>query len=271
MIGQKKILEKINRWQEVPRFIILNGEKGCGKKTLSKYIANTFKMQPILIEYKIDNIREMIQLAKEFDNPILFIIDEGNKMSLGAENTLLKVTEEAPNNAHIVLTVENKNLLLPTILSRGEVFNFIDYNINDFNEYAKLIEKEPIYEEIISAYPNLSYLGNFTPGEATELINFCTKILKRIREANGANAFKILEKLKLKDEQEGYELKQFLYCLKKVCGKLLIEEVKNTKEYQYQADYLKIINEIEKMMSNPLFNRNYIFDKLILDFKGVYY
>ena len=272
MLGQDKIIEKINRWDEVPRFIILNGEKGCGKKTLSKYIANKFNMQLILINYKIDDIREMIKLAKEYDSSILFLIDDGNKMSIGAENTLLKVTEEAPNNTHIILSVENKNLLLPTILSRGEVFNFCKYSLEEFNQYAVIKNKQQVDAEIIKAYPNLSYIDNFSIDEAKNLNNLCIKILQQIREANGASAFKILEKIKLKDEQEGYDLSQFIYCLKNNCADKLIQaSLKQDKEYSYQCEYLKVISSIEKMLSNPLFNKNYICDKLILDLKAIYF
>lgn len=269
MVGQKKILNKISRWQEPPRFMIFHGTKGCGKKTLAKEIANKFNMQLILINYKIDDIREMIKLAKEYDTSILFLIDDGNKMSIGAENTLLKVTEEAPNNVHIILSVENKDILLPTIISRGECFNFTDYSLAEYNEYLLLKGKDKIDDELRTAYPNLSYLDIFNIDEAKRLVEFCKKILLRIREANGANAFKILEKIKIKEEQEGYEIRQFLYCLKNNCINTLFEA--KDLEYSYQLDYLKIIMQVEKMLSNPLFNKSYILDKLILDFKAVYY
>ena len=135
MIGQKRIIDKINRWQEIPRFIILNGVKGCGKKTLAKYIADKFNMQLIIIGTKVDEIRDMIKLAIESDVDIIFLIDNGNKLSINAENSLLKVTEEAPNNSHIILAVENKDLLLPTIISRGEVITLQNYVLDDFNAY----------------------------------------------------------------------------------------------------------------------------------------
>lgn len=276
MIGQKRILDKINRWVEVPRFLILNGIKYCGKKELAKYIANKFNLQLILIGVKIDEIREMIKLANNYDTHIIFLIDNGNKMSLGAENTLLKITEEAPNNAHIILSVENKDLLLPTIISRGEVFSFQDYLLEDYNQYLIskefIKEGETIKEELIYAYPNLGYINLLPTEKAWELISLCEKISQHIREANGANAFKIQEKIKLKEDQEGYDLYQFLYCLKAVCYNRLLKSVKdsNELEYQYQLNYIQILTELQRMLNNPLFNKAYILDKLIIDFKAVY-
>lgn len=277
MIGQERILDKVNRWKEVPRFIILNGKYGCGKKTLAKYIADRFNFQLILIGTKIDEIREMIDLAKQSSAPILFVIDNGNKMSIGAENTLLKTTEEAPNNTYIILTVENKDLLLPTIISRGEVFNFQNYQIKDFHQILvqkELLKKsETIYERLTYAYPNLSYVDSLSLKDAEELVEFCEKISKYIREANGANAFKITEKIKVKDGQEGYDLFQFIYCLKNVCNKALLDAIQNKDdiEYNYQLSYIQIITKLEQMLSNPLFNKSYILDKLIIDFKAVYF
>ena len=276
MIGQKRILDKINRWQEVPRFIILNGIKYCGKKELAKYIANKFNLQLILIGIKIDEIRDMIKLANDYDTHIIFLIDNGNKMSLGAENTLLKITEEAPNNVHIILSVENKDLLLPTIISRGEVINFQDYTKSDFTEYlvAKnlITATDTIKEELAFAYPNIGYINILPIEKAKELVDFCFKISERIREANGASAFKIQEKIKIKDEQEGYDLFQFIYCLKAVCYARLLAAVEDNdnKEYEYQLNYVQILTELERMLINPLFNKTYILDKLIIDFKAVY-
>ena len=277
MIGQKRIIDKVNRWKEVPRFLIFNGYKYCGKKELAKYIASKFNLQLILIGNKIDEIRNMIKLANEYDTHIIFLIDDGNKMSLGAENTLLKITEEAPNNTHIILTVENKDLLLPTIISRGEVFNFQDYLLEDFNEYMhnkNLIDSNAnITENMRMTYPNLGYVDLLPMNQVEELGLFCNKISKYIRQANGASAFKIQEKIKLKEEEEGYDLFQFIYCLKNVCYNNLLESVKtnNELEYKYQLAYVQILTTLERMMTNPLFNKSYILDKLIIDFKAVYF
>ena len=123
------------------------------------------------------------------------------------------------------------------------------------------------------AYPNFYYLTILPVEKGKELINFCSKILLNIRDANGANAFKIQEKIKLKDDQEGYDLFQFIYCLKTLCENNLLQAVKagNTKEFDYQLAYIQILTQLQKMLTNPLFNKAYILDKLIIDFKAVYF
>lgn len=280
MIGQNKLLEKINRWQELPRFLIFSGTKYSGRKTLAKQIAKKFNCELIFIGIKIDEIRDMIRLANESDLDIIFFIDEGNKMSLGAENTLLKITEEAPNNSHIILSVENKNLLLPTIISRGEVFNLQQYSLEDFKTFLidnNITNKEDLnknnYDYLLHTYPNLGYLNILPINESINLFNYCNQISKDIRNANGADVFKIVERIKLKDEQQGWDLNQFLYCLNECCLNNLLKATisKDKKEVDYQISYIQILTKIDRMLSNNLFNKTYILDKLIIDFKSVYY
>ena len=266
MIGQERIIDKVNKWKEVPRFIILNGIMGCGKKTLAKYISNKFNFDLIIIGNKIDEIREMIKLANESNNHIIFLIDNGNKMSLGAENTLLKIIEEAPNNSHIILSVENKDLLLPTILSRGELLNFEKYSKENFKRFLG----HELNYDIDLVYPNFLYLQKLPEDKGKELLEFCNKIVDNIRIVNGASAFKITEKIKLKDEQEGFDLFQFVYTLKNVISSRLLS-CKDSKNFNYLYSYILILNKIEEMLMNPLFNKSYILDKLIIELKAVYY
>lgn len=53
----------------------------------------------------------------------LVLIPEAERLTLEAQNALLKTLEEPPKDTFIVLTVDNQNALLPTILSRAQVIN----------------------------------------------------------------------------------------------------------------------------------------------------
>ena len=274
MIGQIKLIETLTNWKTLPRFIILEGSKGVGKKTFAKEIAKKFNLDLIIIGTKIDEIRGMITLANQSDSSLLFLIDEGDKMSLGAKNTLLKVTEEAPNKVYIILTTENKALLLPTLNSRAEILRFTDYDLNDHIEFCKENniefdkDKANVFPE---AFPNLSYHNKMTQNEAIEFHSYCSLILKSIRVASGSNAFKIIEKLKIKEEDEGWELNQFLYCLSSLSNKIVLDSalLKNKRELDYQIEVCKVLNKLKKMLTNPIYNRNYIVDSLILDLKSI--
>lgn len=274
MIGQVKLIETLTNWKTLPRFIILEGSKGVGKKTFAKEIAKRFNLDLIIIGTKIDEIRSMITLANQSDSPLLFLIDEGDKMSLGAKNTLLKITEEAPNKVYIILTTQNKALLLPTLISRGEVLRFGDYTLEDHFNYCSEnninfeSDKAFVFPE---SFPNLSYHNKMSQNEALELHSYCSLILKSIRVASGSNAFKITEKLKIKDEDEGWDLEQFLYCLSSLSNITLLGSAlnNNKKELEYQIEVTKVLNKIRIMLTNPMYSKSYIVDSLILDLKNI--
>ena len=96
---------------------------------------------------KIDDIREKV-IADCLQTPFIarrkfYIICDAGYMNEGASNALLKTLEEPPEFVSIILVTKNKDLLLPTILSRC-----IKYTIHDAkNAYLfSLIKKEYINE-----------------------------------------------------------------------------------------------------------------------------
>ena len=108
MIGQKEVLKQIDNLIEngFQRFIVITGQKGQGKTEVAKYISKKLNIQMIEIGIKIDDIREMIQLAYKQTEPIIYLIQYADKMSLGAKNSLLKVIEEPPNNAYFIMELQ---------------------------------------------------------------------------------------------------------------------------------------------------------------------
>lgn len=268
IIGQKRLLNKINKLNELPRFILLEGSKGGGKKLISKYIAEKFNLLPIFIGTKVDDIRNMIQLANTLNDNVLFIIDEGNKLSIGAKNALLKVCEEVPRNANIILTCENKEVMLTTLLSRAMVLQLDNYYYSDFEEYAKEYS-EDLFDGIELVYPNLSYFNKTNTLQAQELLNFSEKVLDNIKVVSGANAFKIANSIRIKEEQEGYDLEQFLFSLKSLAGKRLLDKASKNEDFSEEQEYINSINTITRYISNPSISKSYLLDKLILDLKGL--
>lgn len=268
IIGQKRLLNKISQLNELPRFIILEGNKGGGKKLISKHIASKFNLVPIFIGTKVEDIRNMIQLANTINDEVLFIIDEGNKLSIGAKNALLKVCEEVPRNAYIILTCENKAVMLSTLISRAMVLQLDNYYLEDYQDYAKENQLE-LFEGIELTYPNLSYFNLMTNNEGKELLTFSEKVLDNIKVVSGANAFKIANSIRLKEEQEGYDLEQFLFCLKAVAGSRLLNKANNNQDFTEEEQYINSINAISRFINNPSISKAYLLDKLILDLKGL--
>ena len=76
---------------------------------------------PLTKEYSIGQIRE-IWKETAIQSPLLriYIFRNFHQSSLEAQNAFLKLMEEPPPNVQFILTTENLNLLLPTIISRGK-------------------------------------------------------------------------------------------------------------------------------------------------------
>ena len=120
MIGQTEVLKQVNNLIEkgFPRFVIITGQKGQGKTTLALEIAKKLNILVVDIGIKVDEIRDMIEMSYKQTEPIIYLIQNADKMSLGAKNSLLKVIEEPPNNAYFIMELKQIENTLDTIKSR---------------------------------------------------------------------------------------------------------------------------------------------------------
>lgn len=257
MIGQINIKRKLNKYNDLPRFIIFEGPKGCGKKTLAKELANKYSLNYISIGLKLDDILSMIKIAKDTTNN-LFYIDNGNDLSLVSENTLLKITEELPNDNHIILACETSILLLPTIISRGELFRFEDYKEDDFKEY--LGDKYDNQFRYSLIYPNLSYLSVIDNTNAKKLYEICDTLttFNVINEKNIFNCISIANT---------FNLNQFLYSLEKTCHHKMLTSIRsNDKIIMTKVlKIMEIVSSVRRLLLESLvYNRNYIMDYMAL-------
>lgn len=78
---------------------------------------------------KIDQIRELkgkISLKPFSAKTVVVVISEADKMTLPAQNSLLKILEEPPASSRIILTAPGPKTLLPTIVSRCQIIHLSD-------------------------------------------------------------------------------------------------------------------------------------------------
>jgi DNA polymerase-3 subunit gamma/tau len=87
------------------------------------------------IRQLIDQVRYPPQLGKYK----VYIIDEVHMLSTAAFNAFLKTLEEPPPYAKFILATTEKNKVLPTILSRCQVFNFNRIKTEDITRYLEKI------------------------------------------------------------------------------------------------------------------------------------
>ena len=100
----------------------------------------------------VDNIREIreeVAYRPTEGKYKVYIIDEVHMLSTGAFNALLKTLEEPPSYVIFILATTEKHKILPTILSRCQIYDFERMTTNDIiNHLKKVAEKEGItYED----------------------------------------------------------------------------------------------------------------------------
>ena len=281
MIGQEHLLKIIDHQiQEgtFPRFSIITGLRGSGKKTLSQYIINSFPNEYCkywLPDIKVETIRKMISDSYKLTVDTIYVIPDADKMSVAAKNALLKVCEEPPNKAMFIMTVSDSNLVLDTIRSRASIYYMQPYTPKQITEYfnevcgVKDIRKTNIVLDLCE-----------TPGDVLllmdqgieQLYDYVEKVVDNIAEVSEANAFKIDTKLSLKEGSDGYDVELFLRAFRSVCGK---EMQKAATEGDKEATnwYLEGIKAVNNSLSHlkiPGINKDALFTIFILNIREVW-
>ena len=90
----------------------------------------------------VDNIRDLtdqVRVPPQIGEYSVYIIDEVHMLSQAAFNAFLKTLEEPPHHAIFILATTEKHKIIPTILSRCQIYDFQRIRIEDAVEYLKLI------------------------------------------------------------------------------------------------------------------------------------
>lgn len=184
IIGQdfakKYMINSLNK-SRVSHAYIFEGSNGIGKYKFSVELSkilldmNNLENSPDYIEInpsgssiKISQIRELQSdiVIKPHKNYKIYVINEAEKMTLEAQNALLKTLEEPPGYVIIILITENKETLLNTIKSRCEIMKFTPLSITDIQNY--LVDRHNIDEK------KAKYISSFCRGSiarALELVD----------------------------------------------------------------------------------------------------
>lgn len=145
---QKNILDKyLENKENIPTWILFSWEEWIWKFEIWQEFSKKFLWENFLQNYieinlekiLIEDIREIIKKDAETSiwSKRIFLIKNIEKMNNSSANAFLKTLEESQNSIFIC-TTENKNLLLPTIISRFQEIEF--YKLSD-SEIKKFLEE----------------------------------------------------------------------------------------------------------------------------------
>lgn len=217
LVGQHKLRAFIDglTLENCPHFIILKGSKGCGKTYVTQLIAE--KLGCLLVEFQpsVQQVKHIISTIYNIKEPCVYYCESLDKMHINAKNSLLKVTEETPKNAYIIL--QTLNTPMSTLNSRAQVLEFEPYSFLDYEEYCEEVGAELPQENADILMESCNSLAEcvyqIQTGKFKETLELANKVLDYISEVSQVNAFKILSSLALKKEGEGLDPKFFLTVL----------------------------------------------------------
>ena len=257
MIGQKNLTKLIkyliSQKGTFSRFSIFVGSRGSEKNKMANYVAD--QLQAICVEVpdcKVETIRDMITAAYKVTTLTVYNIKDADLMSIQARNALLKVTEEPPNKAYFVMTLEDLNNTLPTIKSRGVVYMMENYTSEELATCVLDKEERSICLELCETPGDIDLLRSY---KAVDFYKWVTKVVDNIAEVSGSNAFKIAQSIKFKDSDEGYDLILFWKAVCVVC-------IKNGFFYGHTVTSKYLAKAAIKSI-----NKQMLFDRWILDIR----
>lgn len=242
----KEHLQKCIELKKVSHAYIFNGGLGSGKKTMAALFAKALqceegkaqpcgkchsciqansKNQPDIIwvghekagSIGVDDIRQQlvsdIQIKPYYSQYKIYIIDEAEKLTVQAQNTLLKTIEEPPEYGIIILLTTNADIFLQTVLSRCVRIDF-----------------KPISDDLVEQFIKEHYtIGNYE-------VQFATAFA----QGNIGRAIAVI------DSQDFKELKKSVLNVvryaKEMSTTQILAEVKNIMNYKNNIDdYLDLI------------------------------
>ena len=146
---------------------LIVGEDGVGKGKLANILAKFILNGDLDREYVdiinyssekssfgVDDVRDIIEevYKKPFEkDKKVIIIHEGNKLTIQAQNALLKTIEEPPKGVYIIILCESFELILDTIKSRCEIYKLKPLTKSELYEYIKIKKFNYDENEIKSA------------------------------------------------------------------------------------------------------------------------
>ncbi len=168
VVGQEHITTTLKNAidnNKLAQALLFCGPRGVGKTTCARIVArlingfeekqetnalNIFELDAAS-NNSVEDIRNLIDQVRyppQFGKYKVYIIDEVHMLSNAAFNAFLKTLEEPPSYAIFILATTEKHKVIPTILSRCQIFDFNRIQISDIaNHLKKIATREEIPAE----------------------------------------------------------------------------------------------------------------------------
>jgi DNA polymerase-3 subunit gamma/tau len=176
VVGQASItatLKNAIRNKQLAHAYLFCGPRGVGKTTCARIFAKTINCQNLTADTEpcnqcesckafndnrsyniheldaasnnsvddIRNLTDQVRIPPQIGHYSIYIIDEVHMLSQAAFNAFLKTLEEPPRHAIFILATTEKHKIIPTILSRCQIFDFNRIKISDISGHLGNVAK----------------------------------------------------------------------------------------------------------------------------------
>jgi len=261
VVGQSHItttLKNAIRNNQLAHAFLFCGPRGVGKTTCARILAKTINCQnktedgeacnscnscvsfdqgislnihelDAASNNSVDDIRvlvEQVRFAPQAGKYKVYIVDEVHMLSASAFNAFLKTLEEPPAHAIFILATTEKHKILPTILSRCQIFDFKRITTNDTVEHLEeIVGKEDIQADKAA----LQLIAQKSEGCMRDALSILDKIVSFTNgEVNYQNT---LEHLNILDHDYYFRLLEYMMNQDMGAALLLFDEI-NRKGFE---------------------------------------
>lgn len=277
VVGQQHItttLKNAIRNNQLAHAFLFCGPRGVGKTTCARILAKTINCTNQTTESEacnscnscvsfdggismniheldaasnnsVEDIRalvEQVRFAPQAGKYKVYIVDEVHMLSSNAFNAFLKTLEEPPAHAIFILATTEKHKIIPTILSRCQIFDFKRITIDDTVEHLQeIVEKE----NIIAEKAALQVIAQKSEGCMRDSLSILDKI---VSFTNGSLTYQnTLEHLNILDEDYFFKLIESMQ-QQDMAGAMLLYDAINRKGFEGEL----VLNGFSEFIRNLL-------------------
>jgi len=192
VVGQQVITSTLKNAissNKLAQALLFTGPRGVGKTSCARIVAreiNNFKINDdnsynifeldAASNNGVEGIRNLIdqtRIPPQTGKYKVYIIDEVHMLSSGAFNAFLKTLEEPPSHCIFILATTEKHKIIPTILSRCQIYNFKRITIDDIVSHLEKICK---IEQIEYEHDALKQIASKCDGAMRDALQLFDKI-----------------------------------------------------------------------------------------------
>lgn len=171
----------------------------------------------------VDDIRSLIdqvRIPPQIGKYKVYIIDEVHMLSSAAFNAFLKTLEEPPHHAIFILATTEKHKILPTILSRCQIYDFSRISISDIVEHLQYVAEQ---EDVTAEPEALNILAQKADGGMRDALS----IFDQVVSFTGGNVTyrAVIDNLNVLDYEYYFRLTESILAGNVVEGMLILNDI----------------------------------------------